>query len=96
MDNKAFNSVFRRLRLHGILAKQRYWCCQSCGCNAIVGEYNDLPKEEKDLVIGYVFYHKQDAEHRDKGKDFNLAFGTLGAKEESDIETAVIGSWHSI
>lgn len=44
--------AFRDLRKAGYYAKQNFYCCQSCGWNAI-------PEDMKDKVV---FYHDQDAE----------------------------------
>lgn len=57
------NQAFRRLRKAGYIAKQNFWCCQSCAWNAIS---NDYPSVDK-----VVFYHNQDADCIEKNGSLN-------------------------
>lgn len=45
------NILFKKLRKEWIIARQNYWCCQSCA-------WASFTEEEEKLAI--VFYHKQD------------------------------------
>ena len=45
------NNAFKKLQDAGYFAEQNFWCCQSCGWNAI-----------EEGVEKVVFYHEQDAE----------------------------------
>ena len=69
--------AFEVLDGQDIFTKERYWCCQSCGCAALE---NDADPESR----GYVFYHEQDAENKDAGQDFYLAFGTISGKQTAE------------
>lgn len=64
--------AFEALAGNDIFARERYYCCQSCGCEAVSEEADAQDR-------GYVFYHEQDAESKDAGEDFYLAFGTFGS-----------------
>ena len=56
-DKERLNDAFKSLRKRGFVARQNYWCCQSCGWAAV----GDEPKN-------VIFYHKQDAEAIVDGK----------------------------
>jgi len=49
---KKLTKAFKALRKAGYFAEQNFWCCQSCGWNAI----------PEDVIERVVFYHRQDAE----------------------------------
>lgn len=46
---KKLSAAFRVLRNAGYIAKQNFWCCQSCA-------WSDIPDDAKKVV----FYHHQD------------------------------------
>lgn len=53
-DKELFNKIFRALRKKGIVAKQNFLCCQSCG-------WAELGSQLGDNYEGtIVFYHNQD------------------------------------
>lgn len=60
-DKKVFNQMFKSLRKVGFIARQNYWCCQSCAWSAISDDY---PHATDDSNI--VFYHNQDADSFDR------------------------------
>lgn len=49
-DKQLIAKAFRELRKRGWFARCNFWCCQSCGCNAV-------PDSAKNK---FVFYHNQD------------------------------------
>lgn len=52
-DRDKIRAAFKELRKMGWFARQSFWCCQGCGCNAVPEKYKNK----------FVFYHRQDAEH---------------------------------
>jgi hypothetical protein len=50
MDKSKITKAFRELRNYGYLAKQNFWCCQSCA-------WADLTNKELEKAV---FYHRQD------------------------------------
>ena len=78
-------AAFATLNCAGVIARGKFWCCQSCGCYAMSGiieKRKAKGKEEK----GYVFFHRQDNESRVAGSNFFLAYG--GA----DLDAAAVGA----
>lgn len=84
-DKKAFNVVFKELRKEGFVARQNYWCCQSCAWSALDSDYEGLT-DDSDIV----FYHGQDAEAFDgqhlKERGIYLAWSGNGNKIKEVFE----------
>lgn len=85
-NGKALLAVaFREMRKQGLLAKQNFMCCRSCGSHALWNTMGEQPGKYK----GAVFYCKQDGDNlRESGK-FYLGFGA--ADTDDDKETTIIG-----
>ncbi|AQZ66377.1 unnamed protein product [[Actinomadura] parvosata subsp. kistnae] len=69
-DNDRLSLAMGELAQAGILAREHYTCCMTCGITDIRGEIAGLSG-----VRGYVFYHEQDAERAVAGDGLYLAFG---------------------
>ncbi|MGR6923491.1 DUF6891 domain-containing protein [[Actinomadura] parvosata] len=69
-DNDRLSLAMGELAQAGILAREHYTCCMTCGITDIGGEIAGLSG-----VRGYVFYHEQDAERAVAGGGLHLAFG---------------------
>jgi hypothetical protein len=63
----SLNAGFAVLRKRGYFAKQNWYCCQTCGVDAV-------PDDEPD----YVFYHSQDAERLAERDAVHLSWGGDG------------------
>lgn len=90
------NRAFAAMRKAGLIAKQNWKCCQGCGWSSIGGlieEKIDADPSAKDRIRGTVFYHSQDAESRDDGNSFFLAFGNAGTEKHGTVgmPTAEVG-----
>lgn len=70
------SKAFRELRKAGYFARQNFWCCQSCGWNAV-----------PDGTEKAVFYHNQDNENIEDGF-VHLAWAGKG----SEIRKALKGA----
>lgn len=78
---KRISKAFRELRKQDIMARQNFWCCQTCGGYAM-----DTEKKKREgngqEIKGYTFYHAQD---NTRLKETGQTYLT-----HSDIETAKI------
>lgn len=82
------SKVFQGLRRRGIVAKQNYECCQSCGGAAITQEIENRIKAGKlvkEEVVGCCFYHAQDAASLRTRKTFHLAYGPVESSLYGEI-----------
>jgi hypothetical protein len=79
-DCDRLDMAFAELEHHGILARQDYWCCSTCGHSAAWGEVER--EQAKRPINGYVFYHSQDTEGAVYGS-FYLAYGAVEDSESA-------------
>jgi hypothetical protein len=84
-DCDKLDMAFGELERQGILARQHYWCCSTCG-HAAASEELKRARTERD-VNGYVFYHEQDTEGAVYGSFF-LAYGAAEDNDEVMIRVA--------
>lgn len=69
--------AFSLLRKEGLIAKQNFSCCGSCGSYEIseIGEVKG--KETGKYPAGYVFYHRQDTDTLKRNGVVYLRYGTF-------------------
>lgn len=70
------NKAFRELRKAGYVAKQNYWCCQSCAWASLSDEKNEY----------VVFYHKQDGDDLKEKGECRLAWSGDGYEIKRILE----------
>ncbi len=86
-DCDRLDAAFEELDYSGIISRQNFWCCQTCGNDAIGGEMQ-LAFDDGREVRGYTFYHMQDTENAAEGGGVNLCYGSVEEPEESRIAMA--------
>jgi hypothetical protein len=82
-DCDRLDAAFDALESEGVLARQNFACCQSCGH----GEMWDEVKSAADAgrqVRGYVFFHQQDTDRAVDGGGLYLAYGATEAGDEAE------------
>lgn len=89
-DCDRLDAAFAALEASGIIARQNFTCCMTCGSNEIWEEVQatidaGLPAH------GYAFYHAQDADSAVEGCGLYLAYGACG-----DGEAAALVVGHEI
>ncbi len=75
--------AFEELDRAGIVARQTFTCCSTCGHYEIWDEIRQAKEEHP--VEGYVFYHMQDTESAAAGGGLFLAYGAVEEGEEALI-----------
>jgi hypothetical protein len=82
--------VFCELEAAGVLARENYWCCQTCAYAAIDREIVEAGERQ---VRGYVLFHSQDAERAADGGGLLLRYGgvTADPQREGPAATKKIG-----
>lgn len=74
-NKEKLDKAFKRLRKNGLIARQNFSCCGSCGSYEIATRMEELLKDNKQ-ALGYVFYNRQSAEAL-RGNGRNPADGRL-------------------
>lgn len=84
-DNTRLETAFAALEARGIVARQDFTCCGTCGAAEINDEFSALPGAR-----GYTFFHTQSTEHAIDGLGIALSYGAAGA-EASDADHVEVG-----
>jgi hypothetical protein len=74
-DCDRLDAAFTELDAAGVLARQHYRCCATCGIQDILDELQQAEKLGRP-VRGYTFFHVQDTEHAVGGEALYLSYGT--------------------
>lgn len=80
VPKEGINALFRELRKEGIIARQNFLCCMTCGFSAMA----NLEKQPRNATkVGEVFYHSQKADDYKEDGNLMLHYGTTdyGAKQ---------------
>jgi hypothetical protein len=85
-DCDRLDKAFDDLELQGILARQNFTCCQTCGHSEIWEEIEQTRLESE--VKGYVFYHMQDTDRVLEEGRLYLAYGAVDNNDESTEQVA--------
>ncbi len=89
-DCDRLDAAFRTLEEKGIVARQHFSCCGTCG-SAEIWDEMDAADRAGLPSRGYAFFHMQDTESAVEGRGLYLNYG---AKEEG--ESAAVGIGHEI
>lgn len=81
-DCDKLNAAFAALEAEGIVARQNFACCQTCGHAEIWDEIYKTPRD----VDGYTFYHMQDTEVARSDGELFLAYGSVEQTDEAAVE----------
>lgn len=85
-DNDRLEKAFAQLEAAGIVARENFTCCQTCGHAEIKDEVGAAIESGVD-VRGYTFFHEQDTERAIEGGGVMLAYGTV----KEDVDPVAIG-----
>jgi hypothetical protein len=85
-DCDRLDQAFAELEGHGIVARQNFTCCQTCGHAEIWDEIAAASGERP--VEGYTFYHMQDTESACWGGHLYLAYGATAEEPEALVNVA--------
>jgi hypothetical protein len=77
-------AAFGNLEKRGIICRENFTCCMTCGTSEIGGEMEGAGGEKK--IKGYVFYHMQDLERAADGEGLMLAYGAYDGGKDSGVE----------
>lgn len=82
-DCDKLDDAFAELDRSGIVARQNFTCCQTCGHTEIEDEIMDA--QEYRRIRGYVFFHQQDSESAAETDCLHLAYGTPDHDEDGSV-----------
>jgi len=82
-DCDRLDEAYSELDRHGIVARQNFTCCQTCGHAEINTEIASTQQYRP--VRGYVFFHWQDTETAVTNGYLYLAYGSVSGKESESV-----------
>lgn len=85
-DCDRLDAAFATLEARGVVARQNFTCCQTCGHAGIQDEMENAVGTRE--VHGYAFFHEQDTESAIAGGDLYLAYGP---RREAEGDTVKVG-----
>jgi hypothetical protein len=86
-DCDRLDSAFAELERAGIVCRQDFSCCGTCGAAEIRDEMEQVARTGK-RVRGYAFYHMQDTESAVEGHGLYLSYGAVQEGEAAALEIA--------
>lgn len=81
-DNDRLDAAFGALEREGIVCRQNFSCCGSCGASEIWDEMA-AAEEAGGPVRGYAFFHVQDTEAAVEGGGLYLSYGAVAGSPEA-------------
>lgn len=88
-DNTRLDRAFADLEKDGILARQNFWCCGTCGGDAVVDEIARANKR-KHTFDGYTYFHEQDTTIAVLGHGLNLGYGTPDFEPKESVAIGLL------
>jgi hypothetical protein len=86
-DCDRLDAAFEALEAAGVISRQHFSCCGTCGSSEIWDEV-DAVAEAGGPVRGYAFYHQQDTERAVEGDGLYLNYG---ACEDGEAAALAVG-----
>jgi hypothetical protein len=86
-DCDRLDDAFAELEATGVVSRQNFWCCGTCGLAAI-GEQMEASASQGIDARGYAFYHEQDTESAVEGRGIYLYYGSVYGADERSLEIA--------
>lgn len=84
-DCDRLDAAFAELNAAGIVARQDFTCCGTCG-RAGIGDEIDKERAARTPVVGYTFYHWQGTESAVAGHGLSLWYGHVSADEDDSVD----------
>lgn len=86
-DCDRLDDAFAALEAKGVVARQHFTCCGTCGSTEIWDEIDVVQKAGRP-ARGYAFYHVQDTERAAEGGGLYLNYGACEEGEEAALAVA--------
>jgi hypothetical protein len=83
-DCDRLDEAFAVLEARGIICRQDFTCCGTCG-HSEIGDEIAAAEEAGGTVRGYAFYHMQDTESAVDGGGLYLKYGAVAAGEATGV-----------
>lgn len=86
-DNDRLEAAFTELEAGGIICRENFSCCNTCGSAEIWAEVDDA-NDVIPHVRGWIFYHMQDTESAVEGGGIYLSYGAVADTKNAPLAIA--------
>ncbi|WP_342315229.1 hypothetical protein [Lysobacter sp. FW306-1B-D06B] len=86
-DHDRLEHAFATLESQGVVCRQNFTCCGTCGV-AEIGDEMAATRDRGSPVHGYAFFHMQDTEHAVDGYGLCLNYGAVEEGEAAALSVA--------
>lgn len=86
-DHDRLERAFSALETQGVVCRQNFTCCGTCGV-AEIGDEMHATRERGGAVDGYAFFHMQDTESAIDGGGLYLNYGAVDEGEAAAVSIA--------
>lgn len=86
-DCDRLDAAFDALEARGVVCRQNFTCCGTCGSGEIWDEIRSFEENGKS-PRGYAFFHMQDTESAVEGHGLYLNYGAVDEGEQSALDVA--------
>jgi hypothetical protein len=83
-DCDRLDAAFAELDRAGIVARQHFSCCGTCGSHDIHGEV-ERARKAGTATRGFTFFHVQDTEHAVNGESLYLSYGSVSKDKGESV-----------
>jgi hypothetical protein len=83
-DCDRLDAAFDALEAEGVIARQNFTCCGTCGASEIWDEVEEA-RNDGMIAQGYAFFHMQDTEAAVEGHGLYLSYGACEEGEDAAI-----------
>jgi hypothetical protein len=94
-DNDKLTRAAMALEANGVLFRQNFACCRSCGFSRMPEEV-EAAQQTGTHVRGFAFYHWNDLERAVDGLGLKLSFAAIGAYDHHTYATAATAIGHEV
>lgn len=84
-DCDRLDAAFEELETTGVICRQDFTCCGTCGAAEIGMEIEEFERNRGVRARGYAFYHMQDTERAIEGHGVYLGYGAAEAGEAAAL-----------
>lgn len=94
-DNDRLARAVIALEVNGIVVRENFTCCQTCGFGEI-GDEVAATEELGVMVRGFAFFHWQDTERAMSGQGLCLSYGAMVTADQAAYERAALAIGHEV
>ena len=86
--DQQLTDAFEVMEERGLVARQDHLCCKTCAADDL-NHIVDTRREKGEHILGYAYYHNQDADGIRDGRGVYIGFSSAVERETTMIQKAI-------